>query len=124
MSLFLVGMQVRLGLRLQSRAVALRRRATIEHLIARISTRFINSRPHEITDHVQRALGELAACVGADRAYFVIDGKPAQAYTWCREGTAFPPGWPETSITPATLFTTTQNPPIHIHNSAALPPVP
>jgi len=121
-SLLLFGMLVHLGMRLRSRAVTLRRRATIEHLIARISTRFINSRPHESTDHVQRARGELAACVGADRAYFVIDGKPAQAYTWCREGTAFPPGWPENAITAATRFSTSQERHIHVHNVAGLPP--
>jgi signal transduction histidine kinase len=121
-SLLLVGMLVCLGIRLQSRAVTLRRRAIIEHLIARISTRFINSRPHEIADHVQRALGELAACIGADRAYFVIDGKPAQAYTWCRDGTAFPPGWPENAITVATRFNTSQERHIHIHNVGRLAP--
>jgi signal transduction histidine kinase/CheY-like chemotaxis protein len=121
-SLLLVGMLVCLGIRLQSRAVTLRRRAMIEHLIARISTRFINSRPHEITDHVQRALGELAACIGADRAYFLIDCKPAQAYTWCREGTVFPPGWPENATTVATGFSTSQERHIHLHNVGRLPP--
>jgi signal transduction histidine kinase/CheY-like chemotaxis protein len=121
-SLFLVGMLVHLGLRLQSRAVALRRRATIEHLIARISTRFINSRPHEITGHVERALGELAACIGADRAYFVIDGQPTQAYKWCREGTLFPPGWPENAVTVASHLGTNQERHIHIHSVGRLPP--
>jgi signal transduction histidine kinase len=121
-SLLLAGMLVHLGIRLQSRAVALRRRATIEHLIARISTRFINSRPHEITARVERALGELATCIGADRAYFVIEGKPAQAYTWCREGTEFPPGWPENAITVASRFSKSQESHVHIHNVGRLPP--
>src|SRR6266481_3053254 len=52
-SLLLVGMLVHLGMRLRSRAAALRRRAAIEHLIARISTHFINSRPLEITGQVE-----------------------------------------------------------------------
>jgi signal transduction histidine kinase len=121
-SLLLVGMLVHLGIRLQSRAVTLRRRATIEHLIARISTRFINSRPHEITDHVERALGELAAVIGADRAYFVIDGRPTQAYTWCREGTVFPAGWPQNAITVASRLSTSQERHIHIHSVGRLPP--
>jgi signal transduction histidine kinase len=121
-SLLLVGMLVHLGIRLQSRAVTLRRRATIEHLIARISTHFINSRPHEITAHVERALGELATCIGADRAYFVIDGKPAQAYKWCREGTVFPPGWPDNAITIASRLGTSQERHIHIHSVGRLPP--
>jgi signal transduction histidine kinase len=121
-SLLLVGMLLYLGIRLQSRAVTLRRRAIVEILIARISTRFINSRPHEITAQVQRALGELANCVGADRAYFVIDGKPAQAYKWCREGTEFPPGWPENAITLASQLDTSQECQVRIHNVGKLPP--
>ena len=121
-SLLLVGMLLYLGMRLQSRAVTLRRRATIENLIARISTRFINSRPHETTAHVERALGELAACNGADRAYFVIDGKPSQAYKWCREGTEFPPGWPENAITVASRLGASQGCPVRIRNVGALPP--
>jgi signal transduction histidine kinase/CheY-like chemotaxis protein len=121
-SLLLVGMLVHLGMRLQSRAVMLRRRAAIEHLIARISTRFINSRPHEIAAHVERALGELAACFDADRAYFVIDSKPAHAYEWCRKDTAFPPGWPENAITVASLLSTSQERHIHIHSVDRLPP--
>jgi len=60
-SLLLVGMLVHLGMRLRSRAVMLRQRAIVENLIARISTRFINSRPHEIAAHVERALGELTS---------------------------------------------------------------
>jgi signal transduction histidine kinase/CheY-like chemotaxis protein len=121
-SLLLVGMLVHLGIRLQSRAVALRRRATIEHLIARISTQFINSRPHEITAHVERALEVLATCVGADRAYFVIDGKPSRAYRWCREESSFPPGWPEGAITVASRLSTSPERHIHIHNIGRLPP--
>jgi signal transduction histidine kinase len=121
-SLLLVGMLVHLGIRLQSWAGALRRRAMIEHLIARISTHFINSRPHEITARVERALGELATCVGADRAYFVIDGKSARAYKWCREGAAFPPGWPENAITVASRLNAIQGSHIHIHNVGKLPP--
>jgi signal transduction histidine kinase len=120
-SLFLAGMLIHLGMSLQSRAVTLRRRAAIEHLIARISMRFINSRPHEITTDVQRALGELATCIGADRAYLVIDGKPAHSYKWCREGTEFPRGWPEGAIT-ASLISTGQESHVHIRNVDELPP--
>ena len=121
-SLLLVGMLVHLGMRLRSRAAALRRRAAIEHLIARISTHFINSRPLEITGQVERALEELATCIGADRAYFAIDGKPAQAYKWCREGADFPRGWPENAITVASHLITSQERHIRIHNINRLPP--
>ena len=51
--------------------MALRRRAAFEHVIARISTRFINSRRDDIAGHVESALQQLAECIGADRAYFV-----------------------------------------------------
>jgi signal transduction histidine kinase len=121
-SLLLAGMLVHLGIRLQSRAVALRQRAAIEHLIARISTRFINSRPHEITAHVERALRELATCIDADRAYFVIDGKPAQTYKWCRDGTQFPAGWPENSVTLASRLGISRERYIHIHSVGGLAP--
>ena len=120
-SLLLVGMLVHLGIRLRSRAAALRRRAAIEHLIARISTHFINAHPHEITAHIERALEELATCIGADRAYFAID-KPAQAYKWCREGTGFRPGWPENAITVASRLSTSQERHIHIRDINRLPP--
>src|SRR5262249_8576545 len=32
--------------------------------------------------------------VGADRAYFVVPGRPGQSYQWCRDGVSFPRGWP------------------------------
>jgi signal transduction histidine kinase/CheY-like chemotaxis protein len=121
-SLLLVGMLVHLGMRLRSRAVMLRQRAIVENLIARISTRFINSRPHEIAAHVERALGELTTCIGADRAYFVIDGKPAQAYKWSREGTEFPPGWPENAITVASRLGSSQDSQVRVRDVDALPP--
>jgi len=120
-SLLLVGMLVHLGMRLQSRAATMRRRAAFEHLIARISTRFINSRPQEIAAHVERALGELATCIGADRAYFVIDSEPARAYEWCLEGTGFPPGWPENATAVASRLSTSQECHVHIHNVFRLP---
>ena len=65
-SLLLLGVLVHLGLRLRARAMALQRRAEFEHAIARISMRFINSQHYDITAHVESALGELAACIGAD----------------------------------------------------------
>jgi signal transduction histidine kinase/CheY-like chemotaxis protein len=95
MSLLLFGSLVFVGIRLQSRALSLRRRAEIERAIAGISTRFINSRPHEIAMHVQHALEELARWIGADRAYFVVAGNSSNVYKWCREGRPFPTGWPE-----------------------------
>ena len=120
-SLLLVGMLVHLGMNLKSRAATLRRRAIIEHSIARISTRFINSRPHEIASHVERALGELAMSIGADRAYFIIDDKPARSYKWCRHGTEFPSGWPEGAIS-ASRLGTSQEFQVRITDVDQLPP--
>jgi signal transduction histidine kinase/CheY-like chemotaxis protein len=97
-SLVLLGALVLLGLQLRARAIALQRRAIYEHLIARISTRFINAQRHEIATHVACALGELAECIGADRAYFVVAEEPFQVHRWCRPGAAFPKGWPETAL--------------------------
>jgi len=120
-SLLLVAMLIVLGMRLKSRAVALRRRAAIEHLIARISTDFINSRPREITAHAERALGELATCIGADRAYFLVDGQPTLAYKWCSEETSFRPGWPENAFHVASGLSMSQERHIHIRSVAGLP---
>ena len=103
-SLLLLGVLVYLGLQLRARAITLRRRAAFEHVIAGISTRFINSQPHEIVEHVESALEKLAECVGADRAYFVIAGESRQLYRWSREGIEFPQGWPERALQIAARF--------------------
>jgi len=103
-SLTLLGVLVYFLLQLRARGLALRRRAAFEHVIARISTRFINSQHHEIAAHVESALGELAECVGADRAYFVMAGEPVQSYRWLRKRVEFPPGWPEQALSIASHF--------------------
>ena len=103
-SLTLLGVLVYFLLQLRARGLALRRRAAFEHVIARISTRFINSQHHEIAAHVQCALRELAECVGADRAYFVVAGEPVQSYRWFRQRAEFPPGWPEQALSIASHF--------------------
>jgi signal transduction histidine kinase len=113
-SLMLLGALVYLGLQLRARAVALRRRAAFEHVLAGISTRFINSQHHEIVEHVESALEKLAGCVGADRAYFVVAGEPRQIYRWSREGTEFPAGWPERAIHLASRFDRGEGGIIHI----------
>jgi signal transduction histidine kinase/CheY-like chemotaxis protein len=94
-SLVLFASLVYAGISLQSRALILRRRVEIERAIAAISTRFINSRPHEIGPLVQDALAEIAQWIGADRAYFVAAASSSNAYTWCRSGQRFPSGWPD-----------------------------
>jgi signal transduction histidine kinase len=113
-SLMLLAALVYLGLQLRARAVALRRRAAFEHVIAGISTRFINSQHHEIAEHVESALEKLAGCVGADRAYFVVAGEPKQIYRWSREGSEFLPGWPGRALQLAPRFCRDEDCIIHI----------
>jgi len=98
-SLVLLGLLVHLGLKLRSRALALHRRAACEHVIAGISTRLIDTQPHEIDAQIDRALAELAELVHSDRAYLVVSGEPTQINKWCREGITFPPGWPDRAPT-------------------------
>jgi signal transduction histidine kinase len=113
-SLMLLAALAYLGLQLRARAVALRRRAAFEHVIAGISTRFINSQHHEIAEHVESALEKLAGFVGADRAYFVVAGEPKQIYRWSREGTEFPPGWPWRALQLAPRFCRGEDCIVHI----------
>lgn len=93
-SLLLVAFLVQLGLCLKSRVNALQRRAVFEHVIAGISMRFINARPQDTADEIDRAVAELAACVGSDRAYFVVSGACGRLNLWCRPGMEPPAGWP------------------------------
>ncbi|HEX3419524.1 MAG TPA: DAHL domain-containing protein, partial [Stellaceae bacterium] len=89
-SVLLLGLLVHVGLRLRSRALALRRRAAYEHVIAGISTRLIDTQPHELESQIQQALGELAELVHADRAYIVMSCERVRINKWCREGITFP----------------------------------
>jgi signal transduction histidine kinase len=92
-SVLLLGLLVHLAVRLRAGALALRRRAALEHALAGISTRFINVQTKEIDACVGQALAELANCVAADRAYFLVRGAPT--HSWCRHGATYPSGWPD-----------------------------
>jgi signal transduction histidine kinase len=100
-SLVLAGAMILLGLRLERRARHMRRRADIEHVIAGISTRFINARSEFVPVHIERALEELSHCIDADRAYFIAGGKTQRAYLWRRPGIHFPPDWPMGTLSAA-----------------------
>jgi signal transduction histidine kinase len=113
-SLALLGVLVYCGMQLRSRAMALRRRAAFEHVIASISTRFINSRSDEIAVDVVGALEKLAECIGADRAYFVAAAEPVQVFQWCREGAQFQRGWPQRALDVAARFDRGEGGAIHI----------
>jgi signal transduction histidine kinase/CheY-like chemotaxis protein len=97
-SVLLLGALIHLGLGLRVRALTLRRRAALEHVIAGLSMRLISAQTHEIGAHIEQALAELAACVGADRAYCVMAGTPARLHAWSRAGFACPSGWPDQAL--------------------------
>jgi len=119
-SLVLLGVLAHLGLRLRARALALRRRAAFEHLIAGISTRLIDARAHEIGGQIDLALAELAAIFDADRAYLIVSGYLTRSHSWCKEGIAFPPNWPDRALALATDFANTEGV-IHVPNIDRLP---
>ena len=120
-SLVLLGVLVHLGLRLRARALTLQRRAALEHVIAGISMRLIDAPPCEIDSHIERALAELAELVGADRAYLLMSGSPTRTFGWCREGTSFPPGWPDRAPALVARFGAIPEGVIHIRNVERLP---
>lgn len=120
-SLVLLGLLVHLGLRLQARSRALRRRAAFEHVIAGISTRFINAQPQEIDAHVEQALAQMAECVGADRSYFLVAGTPNRVHAWHRPGMIFPPSWPDQALALVGRFGPTAEGIVHIPNVDRLP---
>jgi signal transduction histidine kinase len=97
-SLLLLGCVIHFGLRLRGRAIALQRRAAFEHMIATISTRFINAQPDEMGPLVDDALEEMAGRIGADRAYFIMEGAPLRVHLWSRKDIGFPAGWPDQAV--------------------------
>jgi signal transduction histidine kinase len=113
-SLLLLGILTHLGLRLRRRTLALRQRAAFEHLVAGISTRFIDVPSSEIGALVEQALARLAEFVGADRAYFVLPGTPARVHAWCRKGTTFPPDWSDRAVAMSTRLGPVQDGIIHV----------
>jgi signal transduction histidine kinase/CheY-like chemotaxis protein len=107
-SLVLLVSLVILGLQLRKRALALRRQAAFEHVIADISMRFINSQHHELAARVEGALEQLAEFIGADRAYFVV-AKHSSIYQWAREDVGIAKGWPELMMYRALRFDPSQD---------------
>jgi signal transduction histidine kinase len=119
-SLLLLGVLVHLGWRLRARALTLRRRAAFEHMLAGISTRLIDAQPHEIRGQIDLALAELAAIFDADRAYLIFSGYLTKTHSWCKEGIAFPPNWPDRALALATHFANTDGV-IHVPSIDRLP---
>ena len=120
-SLLLVAFLVFLGLQLNARAKALQRRAMFEHALARISMRFINAQPQTIGAEIDRALSEMACCVGIDRVYFVMSGAEPRLHGWSKPGCDFPPGWPEGALDVALRSPRTVDGIIHVPYVARMP---
>ncbi|ACK52785.1 integral membrane sensor hybrid histidine kinase [Methylocella silvestris BL2] len=97
-SLLLLGVLVQLGLRLRARALALMRRAALEHMIADISTHFINAQPEEMAAQIEQALGRLAGHMTASRGYVALAGAPQQAFIWRAKGVSCSPDWPDQGL--------------------------
>ncbi|HVI88887.1 MAG TPA: two-component system VirA-like sensor kinase [Dongiaceae bacterium] len=120
-SILLLVILLHLGLRLRSRARTLQRHAELEHLIAGISTGFIDCEPHAIDDHIEAALAQLAAFMNVDRAYFVISGRYPRSYVWCREGAPFPDHWPIDTLNLSAEFDMSLDGVIRVCAVSALP---
>jgi len=121
LSLLLAAALLGLGINLLRRAEALRKRAAIEHILAGISTRFINSRPADVTSLIEEALAQLGMNCGADRAYFLVAGEGSEAYTWSRGGKAYPQSWPARAMLVAHAAKHEEGEMIHVSSVRALP---
>jgi signal transduction histidine kinase/CheY-like chemotaxis protein len=93
-----------LGRRLRARAVALRKRAAFEHLIAEQSARLINCPPAETKARLEQALAEFGRTIEADRVYVVLSEDPIRAYSWSEGHAPYLPGWPEWALSLAGEF--------------------
>jgi signal transduction histidine kinase len=121
-SLLLIVLLVHLGLQLRTRALALRRRAAFEHVIAENSTRLINCPPAETGARLKQVLGELCGAIGVDRAYVVIDENPTRVFTWSTDGQPYPPGWPDQALALSPRLGMAGSDVITVPDVAALPP--
>jgi signal transduction histidine kinase len=123
LSLLLLVALVVFGLRLKARTEYVRRRAALEHVIARISGRFVNASRHEIDGYIELALSELARQIGADRAYLLAQGPP-RTYDWRRDGVDFPGHWPADVPMAAAAIGQRAEGGIHVADVNRLPPGP
>jgi signal transduction histidine kinase/ActR/RegA family two-component response regulator len=112
-SLLLLGLLIHLGLQLRRRAVRFRQQAAFEHLIAAISTRFINATPIDINAPVEEALTDLARHIGADRAYYVETGAEG-VRTWRHGSGPWPADWPRRALDLAAHFKSNPTGTIHV----------
>ncbi len=123
-SLLLLAALVYLALALRSRALTLRRRAAFEHLLAGISTGFINAPPGKLDVAVSEALGEIARHIGADRAYLVLTLARNRTLAWRGPSAEAPPGWLDEALALSRHFVANAEGIIHVPRVADLAPGP
>ncbi len=121
-SLLLLVLLVRMGLRLRARTLALRRRATFEHVIAESSTRLINCPPADTEARLRQVLGEFCRGMGLERAYVVLDDIPVRVIGWCADGMAYPAGWPDQALALSARLGTAGLDIVAVPDIDALPP--
>src|SRR5262249_46262921 len=121
-SVLLLVVLVYFGLQLRARALALRRRAAFEHVIAENSTRLINCPPAETDERLKQVLGDLSRAIGAERAYVVLDENPTRVHAWAACEEAYPPGWPEQALALSAQLGTPGPNIITVQDVAALAP--
>jgi signal transduction histidine kinase len=120
-SLLLVALLVHFAIQLSARAKALQRRAAFEHTLAAISMRFINAQPQTINADIERALADMACCIGSDRAYFVLSGADPRLHVWHKPGFGLPPGRPERMLEIAVGSSRTVDGIIHVPRVQRMP---
>ena len=120
-SLLLLVLLVHLGLQLRARACALRRRAALEHIVAKNSTLLINCPPAETEARLKQVLGEFCRATGGDRAYVVLAENPTRMVAWPANGGAYPPGWPDQALAVSAQRGTAGSDIVTVPDVAALP---
>jgi Signal transduction histidine kinase len=66
-------------------------------------------------------LGELCRAISVERAYVVLDEKPARVNAWSADGTAYPPAWPKQALTLSARLATAEPDIITVPDVSALP---
>jgi signal transduction histidine kinase/CheY-like chemotaxis protein len=120
-SVVLIGCLVHLGLRLRSRGRALQQRAALEHVIARVSMRFLSA-PQDMDAAIDLALAEIGECVATDRVYFLVSSPSVRAHVWHKTESIRRPGWPDGAWALLALFTSAPAGIVHIPRVSRLPP--
>ena len=63
----------------------------------------------------------MCGAIGAERGYVVLDESPTRTNTWCAEGAAYPPGWPEQALALSARLGAAGPDIVIVPNVAALP---